>query len=63
VTSDPKIDSDEDQMHLSYSNDTGYFAREDINRPLDESTVMMKNDPHNYFNEKNAIMLNVRNPT
>lgn len=50
-------------MHLSYSHVTGHFAREDIHRPIDESNIMMKIDPHNFLDETNAIMLNVKNPT
>jgi hypothetical protein len=33
-----------------------------MNRPIEESSVMMKIDPYNYLNERNAIMLNVKNP-
>jgi hypothetical protein len=47
---------------LSYSHHTGHFAREDIHRPIDESNIMMKIDPYNYLDERNAIMLNVKNP-
>ena len=47
---------------MSYSHHTGHFAKEEIHRPLDESNIMMKIDPYNYLDERNAIMLNVKNP-
>ena len=46
---------------MSYSQATGFFAREDANR-IEESSVMMRIDPYNYLNERNAIMLNCKNP-
>ena len=62
ITSDNLAASEEEQMHLSYSHATGYYAREDMKDAMEESSVMMKIDPYNYLNEKNAILLNVKNP-
>jgi hypothetical protein len=62
ITSAKVSENQEDQLHLSYSHHTGHFAREDVHRPIDESNIMMKIDPYNYLDERNAIMLNVKNP-
>lgn len=46
-------------MKLSYVESHGFFAKED---QIDESSMHKINDPYNYFNDKNAIMLNCKNP-
>lgn len=33
-----------------------------MGKNIEESSVMMKIDPYNYLNEKNAILLNCKNP-
>ena len=47
-------------MRLSYSECTGFFTRDE--GKIDESNIRAVNDPYNYFTEKNAIMLNCKNP-
>ena len=54
-------------MHLSYSEVTGYYTKEEAGGDggmgkIDESSIVMRQDPYNYMNEKNAILLNCKNP-
>jgi serine/threonine protein kinase len=62
ITGDPKKENLEEQLHLSYSQMNGHYQIDQNDQKVDESCVMMKMDPYNYLNEKNAILLNCKNP-
>ena len=49
----------EKPLFLTYSENTGYYQRDDGKPQVDDS-FMMQMDPHNYLNERNAIMLNCK---
>ena len=60
ITMNPSDEAADEQLHLSYSDNSGYYQRDDIGK-MDESAFLNR-DPHNYLNEKNAILLNCKNP-
>lgn len=60
ITDNPDKSNFDEQLHLSYSQSTGHFQRDD--GMMGESTVLMQRDPYGYLNEKNAILLNCKNP-
>lgn len=66
ITVDPRSEKQEDELHLSYSNYHGQYVRDDSKggsgQMIDESTMLGMDQPHKYLNEKNAIILNCRNP-
>lgn len=49
-------------MHLSYSEYHGQYIRADMDEGGDDSTVLLKNNPYTYLNERNAILLNCKDP-
>lgn len=49
-----------EKLHLSYSEVTGFYTKEE--GKIDESSIYMRMDPYNYMNDKNAIMLNCKDP-
>lgn len=59
ITSDPRFESRDDQMHLSYSNVHGQYIRNEMLNQINESSVW-GHDPHTFLNERNAIMLNCK---
>ena len=62
IIKDPKSNTEEDQMHLSFSEVTGHYAVDEESLLVDNLSILIKQDPHKHLNEKNAIMLNVKNP-
>ena len=53
----------EELMHLSYSEYHGQYIRADMEENgNDDSSIMIKNSPHTYLNERNAILLNCKDP-
>lgn len=58
ITTDPRQEQKEDQMHLSYSLEHGQYVAEEIA----QSFIINHKNPQGLFNERNAIMLNCKDP-
>lgn len=52
-------------MFLSYSKDHGQYVRDDVlnQQNIIDSTILMMNNPYTYLTEKNAILLNCKDPS
>ena len=40
----------------------GQYIRDGIAEAIDQSCIQSKNNPYGYFNDKNAILLNCKDP-
>ena len=58
ITTHPEDQNENNQVHLSYTDATGHYQ---LDKPLDESSLI-RADPYSNLNEKNAILLNCKNP-
>jgi hypothetical protein len=53
ITTDPRTEKAEDELHLSYSVEHGQYMKEDLET---------HENPLSLLNEKNAILLNCKDP-
>ena len=60
ITNDPRNEKPEDQLRLSYSEAYGQYIRGDMLDQIDQSCLMMQENPQAYLNDKNAILLNCK---
>jgi hypothetical protein len=60
ISSEIRQQRNEDVLRLSYSQ-FGFYARDEGNgNNINESNIMGLRDPYNYYNDKNAILLNCK---
>jgi len=62
ITFEPSKQQEDDLIHLSYCENQGKYIKKEVlkQQNLIDSTVLMMNNPYTYLNEKNAILLNVK---
>ncbi|CDW86267.1 protein kinase domain containing protein [Stylonychia lemnae] len=62
VTIDPRNEKVDEELHLSYSEYHGQYVRQDMIGQIKDSEILNKDQPHRFLNERNAIILNCKDP-